>query len=152
MAGLDQHDARNDRQTRVVLTAAARLNQPLATQDLPARDHPLAHAYDDKIVSFELAALDFTSPANNRYSYRLVGFESAWVDAGALHRATYTNLGAGDYVFRVRAANADGAWSTDELSVPVHVSPAPWDRGAFPGCGAIRRRGSPPCGGARTSW
>jgi signal transduction histidine kinase/ligand-binding sensor domain-containing protein/CheY-like chemotaxis protein/HPt (histidine-containing phosphotransfer) domain-containing protein len=111
----------------VVLTAAARLNQPLAEQDLPAGGRPLALAYDDKLVTFEFAALDFTSPANNRYSYRLDGFESAWVDAGALHRATYTNLGAGDYVFRVRAANADGAWSTDELTVPVHVSPAPWD-------------------------
>ena len=111
----------------VVLTAAARLNQALPEQDLPARGRPLALAYDDKLVSFEFAALDFSSPANNRFSYRLDGFESAWVDAGALHRATYTNLGAGDYVFRVRAANADGAWSTDELSVPVHVSPAPWD-------------------------
>ncbi|MFI4880314.1 MAG: response regulator [Steroidobacterales bacterium] len=112
---------------QVVLTAAARLNRPLAEQDLPARGRPLALAYDDKLVSFEFAALDFSSPANNRYSYRLDGFESAWVDAGALHRATYTNLDAGDYVFRVRAANADGAWGSDELSVPLHVSPAPWD-------------------------
>ncbi|HXN80708.1 MAG TPA: response regulator, partial [Steroidobacteraceae bacterium] len=58
------------------------------------------------------------------------GFDSAWIDAGALHRATYTNLDAGDYVFKVRAANADGAWSTDELSVPVHVAPAPWNTSA----------------------
>ena len=111
----------------VVLTGAAKLNQPLAAQDLPGAHHPLALAYDDKLVSFEFAALDFASPANNRYTYRLDGFDSAWIDAGALHRATYTNLAAGDYVLRVRAANADGAWSRDELSVPVHVSPAPWN-------------------------
>ena len=112
---------------RVVLTTAARLNKPLPERDLPGPGRPLRLAYDDKLVSFEFAALDFTSPANNRYSYRLDGFDSAWVDAGALHRATYTNLAAGDYVFRVRAANADGVWSTDELAIPVHVSPAPWN-------------------------
>ena len=112
---------------RVVLTSAERLNKALPQQELPGRDHPLALAYGDKLVSFEFAALDFTSPANNRYSYRLDGFDSAWIDAGALHRATYTNLDAGDYVLRVRAANADGAWSPAELTVPVHVAPAPWN-------------------------
>jgi signal transduction histidine kinase/ligand-binding sensor domain-containing protein/CheY-like chemotaxis protein len=112
---------------RVVLTAAARLNRPLPERDLPGPGRPLRLAYDDKLVSFEFAALDFTSPANNRYAYRLDGFDSAWVDAGALHRASYTNLATGDYVLRVRAANADGDWSTDELAIPLHVSPAPWN-------------------------
>jgi signal transduction histidine kinase/ligand-binding sensor domain-containing protein/CheY-like chemotaxis protein/HPt (histidine-containing phosphotransfer) domain-containing protein len=112
---------------RVVLTAAARLNKPLPEGELPGASRPLKLAYDDKLVSFEFAALDFTSPANNHYAYRLDGFDSAWVDAGPLHHATYTNLDAGDYVLRVRAANADGAWSTDELTVPVHVSPAAWN-------------------------
>ena len=29
----------------------------------------------------------YTSPANNRYSYQLKGFDSDWIDAGAMHRA-----------------------------------------------------------------
>ena len=114
----------------LVLTSAARLNRALPPQELPRPDRPLALGYDDKLVSFEFAALDFTSPANNRYSYRLEGFDSAWIDAGALNRATYTNLDAGDYVLRVRAANADGAWSPEELHVPLHVAPAPWNTAA----------------------
>jgi len=112
---------------RLVLTSAARLNRALSPQELPRPDRPLALGYDDRLVSFEFAALDFTSPANNRYSYRLEGFDSAWIDAGALNRATYTNLDAGNYVLRVRAANADGAWSPEELRVPLHVAPAPWN-------------------------
>ncbi len=115
---------------RVVLTAAARLNRPLAERDLPGPGRPLVLSYDDKLVSFEFAALDFASPANNRYSYRLDGFDSDWIDAGTVHRATYTNLGAGDYVLRVRAANADDAWSSAALAIPVHVTPAPWNTGA----------------------
>ena len=112
---------------RAVLTSVVRLNTPLAERDMPSATRPLKLAYDDKLVSFEFAALDFTSPANNRYSYRLDGFDSSWIDAGALHRATYTNLGAGDYTLRVRAANADGDWSAETLAIPVHVAPAPWN-------------------------
>ena len=32
-----------------------------------------------------------------------------------MRRATYTNLDAGEYTFRVRAANADGAWSPEGI-------------------------------------
>ena len=111
----------------VVLTSVVRLNTPLPERDLPGPGRPLKLAYDDKLVSFGFAALDFASPANNRYSYRLDGFDSSWIDAGALHRATYTNLGAGSYTLRVRAANAEGDWSTEALAIPLEVAPAPWN-------------------------
>jgi signal transduction histidine kinase/ligand-binding sensor domain-containing protein/CheY-like chemotaxis protein len=111
---------------RVVLTTAAKLNRAIAPQELPGPTRPLALAYDDKLVTLNFAALDFTSPANNHYSYQLEGFDTGWIDAGSLHRATYTNLDAGDYVFKVRAANADGIWSGTGLIIPVHVAPAPW--------------------------
>jgi signal transduction histidine kinase/ligand-binding sensor domain-containing protein/CheY-like chemotaxis protein len=111
---------------RVVLTTAAKLNRTIAPQDLPGPSRPLALAYDDKLVTLDFAALDFTSPANNHYSYQLEGFDTGWIDAGSLHRATYTNLDAGDYVFKVRAANADGIWSKTALTIPVHMAPAPW--------------------------
>jgi len=111
----------------VVLTQASKLNQPIAAQDLPNAAHPLSLAYGDKLLALDFAALDFTSPSDNHYSYQLEGFDSGWVDAGTMHRATYANLDAGDYVFKVRAANADGIWSTESLSIPVRVAPAPWN-------------------------
>jgi signal transduction histidine kinase/ligand-binding sensor domain-containing protein/CheY-like chemotaxis protein len=111
----------------VVLTMVSKLNQPLTAQDLPSATHPLALAYDDKMVTLDFSALDFTSPADNHYSYRLEGFDAAWIDAGTAHRATYANLDAGNYTFKVRASNADGIWSEDSLSIPVHVAPAPWN-------------------------
>lgn len=112
---------------RLALTSVAILNQQLPFPQLPAADRPLALEHSDKLVTFEFAALDFVSPANNRYMYRLEGFDPDWVEAGRLHRATYTNLDAGDYVFRVRAANADDVWSTEDLTIPVHVAAAPWN-------------------------
>jgi signal transduction histidine kinase/ligand-binding sensor domain-containing protein/CheY-like chemotaxis protein len=112
---------------RVVLTMASKLNQPIAAQELPNATRPLALAYNDKLVTLDFSALDFTSPADNHYSYRLEGVDSDWIDAGTMHRATYANLDAGNYLFKVRAANADGIWSDDSLSIPVRVAPAPWN-------------------------
>ncbi|MBL8268838.1 MAG: response regulator [Steroidobacter sp.] len=112
---------------QVALTAVSILNKELPLPELPGVERPLQLAYDDKLVTFQFAALDFISPANNRYSYRLDGFDRDWIDAGHLHRATYTNLDAGEYVFRVRATNADGIANQQELAVPVHVGAAPWN-------------------------
>lgn len=112
---------------RLALTSVAILNRELPAPQLPGAGRPLALAHDDKLVTFQFAALDFISPASNRYAYRLEGFDPDWVDAGHLHRATYTNLDAGEYTFRVRASNADGIASTEDLIVPVHVAAAPWN-------------------------
>jgi diguanylate cyclase (GGDEF)-like protein len=48
------------------------------------------------------------------------------VRADERRAATYTNLPGGHYVFRVRASNSDGVWSTQDLAVPVDVAPSPW--------------------------
>jgi signal transduction histidine kinase/ligand-binding sensor domain-containing protein/CheY-like chemotaxis protein len=117
----------NTQPPRVVLTGAAKLNHQLSAQEMPGPRRPLELSYNDKLVSFEFAALDFTSTANNRYAYQMQGFDSGWIDAGPSHRATYTNLDAGSYVLHVRAANADGAWSSEDLQIPVRVAPAPWN-------------------------
>ncbi|HWK72898.1 MAG TPA: two-component regulator propeller domain-containing protein [Povalibacter sp.] len=112
---------------RMALTSVSILDRELAARDLPGPQRPLALGYDDRLVTFVFSALDFTSPANNRYRYRLDGFDTDWIDAGNQRRATYTNLDPGDYVFRVRGANGDGAWSEADLTVPVHVAAAPWN-------------------------
>ena len=112
---------------RVVLTSAKVLDRTLAPDELPAAGRPLILGHSDKLVTFAFSALDFTSPENNRYRYRLEGFDQGWNNVGGQRSATYTNLDAGDYTFRVRAANADGVWNEEGLAIPLHVSPAPWN-------------------------
>jgi signal transduction histidine kinase/ligand-binding sensor domain-containing protein/CheY-like chemotaxis protein len=112
---------------RVALTSLSVLNRELSSLEMPSASRALDLAYNDRLVTFVFAALDFTSPENNRYMYRLEGFDPDWIDAGRLRRATYTNLDAGEYTFRVRAANADGVWNEEGLSIPVSVAAAPWN-------------------------
>ncbi len=82
-------------------------------------------AQADRVARFEFAALDFTAPERNRFQYRLEGFDQKWIDAGARHEATYTNLDSGSYRFLVKAANHDGFWNDAAASIGLVVTP-PW--------------------------
>ncbi|MBS0379725.1 MAG: response regulator [Proteobacteria bacterium] len=110
-----------------VLTAVSRMGQGLTPGEFPTVDRPLRLAYDDRLVTFEFAQLDFTSPGANRYAYRLEGFDPQWIDAGSARRATYANLPAGRYTLAVRASDAEGVWSPAALTLPIVVASAPWN-------------------------
>jgi diguanylate cyclase (GGDEF)-like protein len=114
----------NDKPPPVVLTDVLKNNTRVS--QTPEMLHQLDLGFRDAVVTFQFAALDFTGPAENRYAYRLDGFDTDWVNAGAARQATYTNLSGGDYVFRVRAANSDGRWNETPLSLKVRVAPPPW--------------------------
>jgi diguanylate cyclase (GGDEF)-like protein len=114
----------NDTSPPVVLTGVLKLNSHATP--LPETLSRLDLGYRDAVVTFQFAALDFTGPSENRYAYRLDGFDNDWVQAGNARQATYTHLDGGDYVFRVRAANNDGRWTETPLSLEMHVAPPPW--------------------------
>ena len=84
-------------------------------------------AFRQDVVTLEFAALHFPAPERNRYRYRLEGFSGAWIDARADRRsATFTRLSPGDYVFRVQAANPDGAWNESGARLAIRVLPPFW--------------------------
>ncbi|MBI2396548.1 MAG: EAL domain-containing protein [Xanthomonadales bacterium] len=100
-------------------------------------DSPLAQAVEfapslrldhrQSVFAFEFAAPHFADPANNRYRYRLVGFDRDWQETPASRRfATYTNLAPGHYRFEVAASNKDGLWSPQPAAVEIDVLPPPW--------------------------
>ncbi len=72
---------------------------------------------------FDFAAMSFTAPSKNRYRYMLQGFDRDWIEAGVAHTASYTNLPARRFVFRVQAANNDGVWNWDGATLALRVLP-----------------------------
>jgi len=85
-------------------------------------------AYYQNIISFEFAALDYTSPGKNLYAYKMEGINYDWVYTDASHRtATYTNLNPGEYVFRVKGSNNDAVWNEEGASIRLIIMP-PWWR------------------------
>ncbi|GLX80042.1 hypothetical protein tinsulaeT_33820 [Thalassotalea insulae] len=87
----------------------------------------LTLTHNEKLVSFDFAALHFSDPMNNQYAYMLEGFDDEWIYTDARNRrATYTNLPSGHYTLRVKASNGDGYWNEQGKSLPITVLPAPW--------------------------
>jgi len=82
--------------------------------------------YNDEFFSFEFSALDFSHPEKNQYAYQLVGFDKEWIYSGTRRYASYTNLNGGNYTFRVKAANNDGAWNEQGASVNITIISPLW--------------------------
>ena len=81
--------------------------------------------YDNKVV-FDFASLSYRNPSKNQYSYYLDGYESDWIYSDNRRFATYTNLPAGKYTFKVKGSNNDGIWNEEGTSINVKVYPPPW--------------------------
>jgi diguanylate cyclase (GGDEF)-like protein len=79
-------------------------------------------------ITFHFAGSDFMQFKNQHFIHQLEGFDSDWRTTS--HRfASYTNLPAGSYEFRVRALNRDGQASPLEASLRVEIKPPFWRRG-----------------------
>ncbi len=79
----------------------------------------------DEIFSIGFVALSYVNSNKCKYAYQLEGFEKDWTEIGAERKATYTNLNAGDYIFKVKASNEDGIWSDNAIKLNIRVLP-PW--------------------------
>ena len=77
--------------------------------------------YDERDISFEFAALHFAAPTQNRYKYKLENYDEEWKDSGSRRETQYTNLSPNTYIFKVRAANKDNIWLTEENAVAIRV-------------------------------
>jgi ligand-binding sensor domain-containing protein/GGDEF domain-containing protein len=112
---------------KVHLTNILKLNEPMVFDVALAKLDALTFEHSDQVISFEYVGLNYVDPQSTRYRYRLLGFDSQWIDAGKLKRATYTNLPSGDYRFEVVAGNNDNIWSNPGRSLAITVKPAPWN-------------------------
>lgn len=88
----------------------------------------LTLSYQDRVITFEFAALNYISPQKNRYRYKLVGFDKGWTEVDGAHRfATYTNLDPSQYIFRVLGSNNDGIWNEVGASLNITITPPWWE-------------------------
>ena len=75
--------------------------------------------------SLEFAAMHFSAPEKNTFSYKLEGYDSNWIVSDRNH-VTYTNLDPRDYRFSLRTSKGDGAWAEDTIYLTVKVLPPFW--------------------------
>jgi signal transduction histidine kinase len=115
----------------VVLTDLVLSNKPAGGVDSPLHrpiwaSDSLTLTDRQNAFTVEFASLSYVAPQKNRYRYRLERADTEWSEVDSGHRsATYRNLPAGKYVFRVQASNNDGVWNTKGVALAIRVLP-PW--------------------------
>jgi|APCry1669189101_1035198.scaffolds.fasta_scaffold00063_24 ligand-binding sensor domain-containing protein/two-component sensor histidine kinase len=82
---------------------------------------------DQNNLTFHYAAICFHRSGQVHYRYKLIGYDTAWVNAETSKEARYTNLPPGRYSFIVSASQGLG-W--DEVKQPVQfiIPPHIWQR------------------------
>jgi len=106
-------------------------NAPLKEEVEFTNEITLTH--QQSVFTLEFVGLNYTRPEKNQYAYMMDGFEEDWNYVGGRREATYTNLPAGSYTFRVKAANNDGIWSNDESTIEITILPPWWATWWFKG-------------------
>lgn len=119
---------KNETAPTVAITALHILNKPVKTGSdiLPlAINHTkrIDLSHSDNVFTLSFASQSYCTPENNKYAYRLDGFDKDWNYAGTATQAAYTNLSPGTYTFRVKATNNDGVWSKHEAVLKIVVHP-----------------------------
>lgn len=117
----------------VVLTAFTVNNKPVVPGDASGLlDKVLDYTkeidldYHQNNFSIAYAALNYLYPNQNRYAYKLEGYDTEWNEVGSRKEAFYTNIKPGHYVFRVRASNNDGLWNDEGRALAIYIRTPLW--------------------------
>lgn len=84
--------------------------------------------HNENVFTIEFAALNFFEPDKMHHQYMLQGFDKDWTTAdNSTKQATYTNLDAGDYIFKVRAFSSGKLQDAETISLKIEVMPPFWE-------------------------
>lgn len=128
---------RNPVSPKVVFTDISVMNQtvlPLASDWFHTDQNAFTTLnvnWNQNIIGFQFAALDFSASDKNRYKYRFPPFVTEWTEIGTRREVFFTNLDPGTYRLEVMGTNNDGVWSTSPAVFGVNVIPPFWMRPWF---------------------
>lgn len=97
----------------------------ILTRSISQTDH-IAVDYDQNVITFDFASLDYANSKGLQYSYFLEGFDKEWNEPSSVRSVTYTNLDPDSYRFRVKTVSIDRKESSAELVLAVDVLPPFW--------------------------
>ena len=90
-------------------------------------------APSERSLEVRYTANTFIRPDGAQFRHRLDDFDSDWIDAENRRVVQYGAIPPGRYVLRIIAANSDGVWNTEGVSVSIQVDPSWWETRWFRG-------------------
>jgi signal transduction histidine kinase/ligand-binding sensor domain-containing protein len=97
----------------VAITSININDKPYVKDSSFTKNKTISLSYYQNSISFQFAALDFTRPQANKVQFILEPWDKKWITTDDKN-IRYTHLLPGNYVLKVKAANNDGIWSSEE--------------------------------------
>ncbi len=111
------------------LTAVRINNKPLPFSSLLADNTRFELSPEHRVISFDFSVLDYKTPEQIQYHYRMVGLHEDWLDVSDSRHIELNNLNPGAYQLEIKATNNDGRWTSQKLNLAIQVHPVWWNRG-----------------------
>jgi signal transduction histidine kinase/ligand-binding sensor domain-containing protein len=110
----------------VVLTGIAIDNKPVDHDPSFNTGERIEIPYRSNVLSFQFAALDYSSHGKFRYEYKLHDKDTSWKTDGATNSLNFTHLSPGHYNFSVRAWDSNGNLSANAAHFNFRILPPFW--------------------------
>ena len=82
---------------------------------------PVKLKYNQNSFGISFTSLDYSEYERVRYSYKLEGFDTFWIDANNNREANYANIPPGKYTFKVRITDIGKSETLAEKSLDVTI-------------------------------
>ncbi|MCC6412776.1 MAG: ATP-binding protein [Saprospiraceae bacterium] len=127
-------DSVHDIQTKapVLLTGLKVNDEPYASKTNISLLDTLDLTYDLNTLSFDFVVADYSDPQNTQHWYQMTRLngdspDKDWIKGqSARGFARYANLAPGEYLFKIKGANADGVVNPDLRTVFIVIHPPFW--------------------------
>jgi signal transduction histidine kinase/ligand-binding sensor domain-containing protein len=103
----------------------------VAAENEDSRSKNLSLPSGTRSITFRYAGTSMVMSQRTQYRYRLDSLDQTWSASASSRQVVYTNLGPGNYTFRIMASNALGIWNGPESDVTFNVRPAFWQSWYF---------------------
>lgn len=91
---------------------------------------PLEMPYDIYKLKIDFIGISFKNPEGVTYKYKLEGYDLEWNTTNQTS-ISYNRIEDGDFVFKLRACNADGVCTEKSRTINISVSPPIWKQWWF---------------------
>lgn len=124
----DVHLNENQYVPKLVVSDIKIDNQTLdPKQLLYANDHITLES-DNNLVSLKFSVLEYKSPEQIQYLYRLSGLHDEWLNVSQSRQIDLKDLNPGNYHLEIKAVNNDGRWEDQTHTISLVVKPVWWEQ------------------------
>ena len=82
--------------------------------------------HDQNFFSISFALLNFKNPGQNRFAYKLEGYQDEWIYVTGENSASFTGIPPGEYRFLLKGSDGYSIWETKGQELIIEIAPPLW--------------------------